>query len=77
MLTKKSNKDWIKTLLNWQKESLKRDIINIKTETLYAAQAIHDIWVETKGKAIIVSDVGQHQMLEAQGITSMKNQTHY
>ncbi|HMA97170.1 MAG TPA: biosynthetic-type acetolactate synthase large subunit, partial [Polyangiaceae bacterium] len=33
---------------------------------LYAAHVIHDLWRITDGKAIIVSDVGQHQMWEAQ-----------
>jgi acetolactate synthase I/II/III large subunit len=33
---------------------------------LYAAHVIHDLWRETKGEAVIVSDVGQHQMWEAQ-----------
>ena len=33
---------------------------------LYAAHVIHDLWKLTEGKAIVVSDVGQHQMWEAQ-----------
>tara|TARA_B100000767_G_C19757759_1_gene533779 strand:- start:1343 stop:2659 length:1317 start_codon:yes stop_codon:yes gene_type:complete len=66
MLTKKAETNWIDTLITWQKQSSQRDIINLKTKTLYAAQAIHDIWAETNGDAIVVSDVGQHQMLEAQ-----------
>jgi acetolactate synthase I/II/III large subunit len=33
---------------------------------LYAAHVIHDIWRETGGNAVIVTDVGQHQMWEAQ-----------
>jgi len=33
---------------------------------LYAPQVIHDLWVETRGEALIVTDVGQHQMWEAQ-----------
>jgi acetolactate synthase-1/2/3 large subunit len=33
---------------------------------LYAAHVIHDLWRITEGKAIVVSDVGQHQMWEAQ-----------
>jgi acetolactate synthase I/II/III large subunit len=33
---------------------------------LQAAQVIHDIWRATKGKALVVTDVGQHQMWTAQ-----------
>ena len=29
-------------------------------------EVIKDIWTHTNGEAIIVTDVGQHQMLEAQ-----------
>ncbi|MBH10469.1 MAG: acetolactate synthase, large subunit, biosynthetic type [Candidatus Marinimicrobia bacterium] len=66
MLKKKQNSKWQKEITTWQSESLARDIINLQTDTLYGAQVIYDIWKETKGDAIIVSDVGQHQMLEAQ-----------
>ncbi|MEC7746787.1 MAG: thiamine pyrophosphate-dependent enzyme, partial [Candidatus Neomarinimicrobiota bacterium] len=66
LLRKKKNKEWLKKITSWQSESLARDIINLQTDTLYGAQVIHDLWQETNGDAIIVSDVGQHQMLEAQ-----------
>jgi acetolactate synthase-1/2/3 large subunit len=33
---------------------------------LYAAHVIHDLWRATDGQAVVVTDVGQHQMWEAQ-----------
>jgi acetolactate synthase I/II/III large subunit len=33
---------------------------------LYAAHVINDLWKVTKGEAVVVTDVGQHQMWEAQ-----------
>ena len=66
ILSRKNNEDWLKTVSAWEGESQARDIINLHTEILYGAQVIHDLWRETNGDAIIVTDVGQHQMLEAQ-----------
>ena len=66
LLSRKNNEDWLKTVSTWEGESHARNIINLHTEILYGAQVIHDLWRETNGDAIIVSDVGQHQMLEAQ-----------
>ncbi|MEO8870790.1 MAG: thiamine pyrophosphate-dependent enzyme, partial [Granulicella sp.] len=49
-----------------------RDIINLPDNGhLYAAHVIHDIWAEARAagrleQTIIVTDVGQHQMWEAQ-----------
>jgi acetolactate synthase I/II/III large subunit len=63
-----NHKDWIGEIREWQEDGDQRDIIHQTTpsDKLYAAHAIHDLWKATKGDALIVTDVGQHQMWEAQ-----------
>jgi len=44
-----------------------RDIVHLPDDGhLYAAHVMHDLWRMTDGKALVVTDVGQHQMWEAQ-----------
>ena len=44
-----------------------RDIQNLPDNGhLYAAHVINDLWRLTDGDALVVTDVGQHQMWEAQ-----------
>jgi acetolactate synthase I/II/III large subunit len=48
-------------------DSAVRDIVSLPDDGhLYAAHVIHDLWRLTEGKALVVTDVGQHQMWEAQ-----------
>ncbi len=58
---------WRAQIAESKRDSAVRDIQNLPDNGhLYAAHAIHDLWRETGGKAIVVTDVGQHQMWEAQ-----------
>jgi acetolactate synthase-1/2/3 large subunit len=58
---------WLKTIDGFKGDSAVRDIKNLPDSGhLYAAHVIHDIWRITGGNAVIVTDVGQHQMWEAQ-----------
>ncbi len=66
-LAQKSHHDWIRQIRDWLEDSSERDILNFETPgKLMTAQVINDIWRLTGGDAITVTDVGQHQMLEAQ-----------
>ncbi len=59
---------WLARIREWQADTQQRDILNTDTGgVLLAAQAIRDIWQATgRDNPVIVTDVGQHQMLEAQ-----------
>jgi acetolactate synthase-1/2/3 large subunit len=57
---------WLKTIEASKGAVAVRDIKNLPDRPLYAAHVMHDIWRITGGNAIVVTDVGQHQMWEAQ-----------
>lgn len=58
---------WKKHIDEMRGESAVIDIKELPDQgKLYAAHVIHDLWKMTDGRAIIVTDVGQHQMWEAQ-----------
>ena len=57
---------WLHRIGEWKNGSIKRDILNRKTDVLMGAQVIRAIWEGTNGEAVVVSDVGQNQMLTAQ-----------
>jgi acetolactate synthase-1/2/3 large subunit len=59
--------DWLSSIDKSKQDSAVRDIQSLPDDGhLYAAHVIHELWRETNGDAIIVTDVGQHQMWEAQ-----------
>jgi acetolactate synthase I/II/III large subunit len=58
---------WIRTIEETKGAVAVRDIKNLPDSGhLYAAHVMHDLWRITGGDAIVVTDVGQHQMWEAQ-----------
>jgi acetolactate synthase-1/2/3 large subunit len=58
---------WLGHIKELRGDSAVRDIQSLPDSGhLYAAHVINDLWKVTKGGAIVVTDVGQHQMWEAQ-----------
>ena len=68
----KKRAPWLKSIRESKGSAAVRDIVNLPDDGhLYAAHVMHDLWRESKdanaaGNIIISTDVGQHQMWEAQ-----------
>ena len=58
---------WLNAIAASKGTAAVRDIKNLPDSGhLYAAHVMHDLWRITEGRAIVATDVGQHQMWEAQ-----------
>jgi acetolactate synthase-1/2/3 large subunit len=57
---------WMSHIHAWQAESAQRDIVSQETDELVPQYVMRQLWHATKGEALVVSDVGQNQMWEAQ-----------
>jgi acetolactate synthase-1/2/3 large subunit len=58
---------WLRTIDRMKGDAAVLDIVNLPDNGhLYAAHVINDLWRATSGNAVIATDVGQHQMWEAQ-----------
>jgi acetolactate synthase-1/2/3 large subunit len=63
----RDHSSWLMHIAGLKGDSAVRDIQSLPDSGhLYAAHVINDLWKVTGGNAIVVTDVGQHQMWEAQ-----------
>jgi acetolactate synthase-1/2/3 large subunit len=61
------HQEWLSEIGTMRDEVRPRDIQNLPdTGRLFAAHVINDLWRYTNGDALVVTDVGQHQMWTAQ-----------
>jgi acetolactate synthase I/II/III large subunit len=66
-LPPRDGSDWLRTIRELKGDAAVRDIQNLPDNGhLYAAHVMIDLWHSTSGDALISTDVGQHQMWEAQ-----------
>ncbi len=57
---------WLAHIQNWREDSADRDILAQETDDLVPQYVVRQIWYATQGNVLMVSDVGQNQMWEAQ-----------
>ena len=57
---------WLAQIAEWREDSARRDILNREFEELLPQYVVQQISEATDGQALMVSDVGQNQMWEAQ-----------
>lgn len=66
-LVEERNRDeWLARIGEWREDSAKRDILGRESDDLVPQYVIRQLWYATQGNVVVVSDVGQNQMWEAQ-----------
>ncbi len=63
---------WLETIRGWQATTHQVDIADQEVDELIPPFVMRQLWHATKGECTVVTDVGQHQMWEAQYFTHLR-----
>ncbi|MBV8758519.1 MAG: biosynthetic-type acetolactate synthase large subunit [Deltaproteobacteria bacterium] len=67
LVARRDRGSWLARIAEFKGDASVRDIQTMPHDgRLFAAHVMHDLWRITEGRALVVTDVGQHQMWEAQ-----------
>jgi acetolactate synthase-1/2/3 large subunit len=69
LIEPRDRQPWLERIQEWRDDSARRDIVGQETDELVPQYVVRQIWEATRGEVIVVSDVGQNQMWEAQYFT--------
>ena len=69
LVEQRDRQSWLGRIQEWRDDSARRDIVGQETDELVPQYVVRQLWEATRGEVIMVSDVGQNQMWEAQYFT--------
>ncbi len=69
LVEQRGREPWLERIQEWRADSARRDIVGQETDEMVPQYVIRQLWEATRGEVIVVSDVGQNQMWEAQYFT--------
>ena len=69
LVEQRDRQPWLERIQEWRDDSARRDIVGQETDELVPQYVVRQLWEATRGEVIVVSDVGQNQMWEAQYFT--------
>jgi acetolactate synthase-1/2/3 large subunit len=66
LVAEASREPWLTRIQEWRSDTARRDILEQETDELVPQYVVRQLWYATQGDVVVVSDVGQNQMWEAQ-----------